>query len=158
MHRTTSLINLIIYTCAFLLWQVKMSLVWIQQSVHFLIQWLKIDFFFFLRVGLTKIEWQLINNCEFVLSHILILNAKHGNSARADRVAPAGNQQLICLRSLLINMDNFDPQYGWGFLSNWITVSLLASKYCLELIPLSVARKYLHYICWRVCFFPFRHS
>ena len=77
--------------------------------------------------------------------HIVMVNAKHGNSAQSDRRAPAGNQQLICLRSLLINMDNFEPQYGWGFLSNWITVSPPASKYCLELIPLSVARNYLHY-------------
>lgn len=86
--------------------------------------------------------------------------------AQSDRGAPAGNQQLICLRPQLINMDNFDPRNGWGFLSNWITVSLPASKYCLELIPPSVARNYLHYICggggggectcvWRemLCFF-----
>lgn len=50
-------------------------------------------------------------------------------------------------------MDNFDPQNGWGFLSNWITVSLLASKYCLELIPLSVARNYIH----SIDFFSFRN-
>lgn len=74
-------------------------------------------------------------NGEIVLTHVSILNAKRGNSAQSDRGAPAGNQRLICLRSLLINMDNFDPQNGWRFLSNWITVSLLASKCCRELIP-----------------------
>lgn len=94
-------------------------------------------------------------NNEFVLTQVWVLNTKRGHSAQSDRAAPAGNQQLICLRSLLINMDNFDPQNGWGFLSNWITVSLLASKYCLELIPLSVATIYLHSIRRRVVFPPF---
>lgn len=95
-----------------------------------------------------------ILRCRFVLTKVLILNALRGaGAAQSDSVAPAGNQQLICLRSPLINMDNSDPQNGWGFLSNWITVSLLASKYCLELIPLSVARNYLHYIRCRVFFF-----
>lgn len=71
------------------------------------------------------------------------MQAKSGHSIQSDRAARAGNQWLICLRSLLINMDNCDPKTGWGFLSNWITVSLPASKYCLELIPLN----YLNFLC-----------
>lgn len=48
----------------------------------------------------------------FGLPQVFILKAMPGNSAQSDRAAPAGNQQLICLRSLLINMDNSDPVNG----------------------------------------------
>lgn len=50
---------------------------------------------------ITLIQWIVFAEC---------LNMK-GN-AGTDREGPAGNQQLIRLRSLLINMDKSDPQNG----------------------------------------------